>query len=181
MTRLFEDNVITELDNAGGINAVTLVFDVTSGDEALFPVLGAGDFYYVTFSDFPLETVWEIFRIETNPVGNTFTAISRGATNGPAGNLVWPKGTLISMRVIASEYSVFAAGGITLEDEGTPVPNGPHTVMDFVGAGVNVTDAGSGEATITILGGGGGGGNFDDILTDGMSVLVGAEGNVLTL
>jgi len=139
MARLFKDNVITELDDAGGIDDVTLVFDVTSGDEALFPVLGAGDFYYVTFSDFPLETVWEIFLIDTNPVGNTFTATSRGAVNGPAGNLVWSKGTLISMRVIATEYADFATGG------------------------------------------GGGAANFDDILTDGMSVLVGAEGNVLTL
>ncbi len=138
MGRIFTDNVITELDDIGGIDAVTLVFDVTSGDEALFPVLGAGDFYYVTFSDFPLETVWEIFRIDTNPSGNTFTATSRGATNGPAGNLVWPKGTLISMRVLASEYAAFAIGG-------------------------------------------GGAANFDDILTDGMSVLIGAEGNVLTL
>lgn len=138
MTRLFKDNVLTELDDAGGIDDVTLVFDVTSGDEALFPVLGAGDIYYVTFSDFPLETVWEIFLIEDNPSGNTFTAASRGAVNGPAGNLVWPKGTLISMRVIASEYAAFGTGG-------------------------------------------GGAANFDDILTDGMSVLVGAEGNVLTL
>ena len=138
MTRLFKDNVLTELDDAGGIDDVTLVFDVTSGDEALFPVLGAGDFYYVTFSDFPLETVWEIFLIDVNPIGNTFTATSRGAVNGPTGNLVWPKGTLISMRVIASEYAAFGTGG-------------------------------------------GGAANFDDILTDGMSVLVGAEGNVLTL
>ncbi len=139
MARLFKDNVLTELDDAGGIDDVTLVFDVTSGDEALFPVISFGDFYYVTFSDFPLETVWEIFRIEQNPSGNTFTAVSRGAVNGPAGNLVWPKGTLISMRVIASEYESFATGG------------------------------------------GGGAANFDDILTDGESVLVGAEGNVLTL
>lgn len=138
MSRLFKDNVITELDNVGGIDAVTLTFDVSAGDAALFPVLGAGDFYYVTLSDFPLETVWEIFLIDVNPIGDTFIAASRGATNGPAGNLVWPKGTLISMRVIASEYAAFGTGG-------------------------------------------GGAANFDDILTDGMSVLVGAEGNVLTL
>ena len=138
MTRLFKDNVITELDDAGGIDDVTLVFDVSVGDGILFPFLGAGDFYYVTFSDFPLETVWEIFRIEANPAGDTFTAVSRGAVNGPAGNLVWPKGTLISMRVLATEYAAFGTGG-------------------------------------------GGAANFDDILTDGMSVLVGAEGNVLTL
>lgn len=140
MTRLYKDNVITELDDTGGIDDVTLTFDVSAGDAALFPVLGAGDFYYVTFSDFPLETVWEIFLIDANPTGDTFTAASRGATNGPDGNLTWPKGTLISMRVIATEYADFATGG-----------------------------------------GGGGSANFDDILTDGMSVLVGAEGNVLTL
>jgi len=137
MGRIFTDNVITELDDIGGIDAVTLSFDVTPGDASKFPVLGAGDFYYITFSDFPLETVWEIFRIESNPAGDTFTAVSRGATNGPAGNLVWPKGTLISMRVLASEFAAFGTGG--------------------------------------------GSANFDDILTDGTSVLVGANGNVLTL
>lgn len=139
MGRLYKDDVITELADIGGIDAITLSFTVDTGDAAMFPVLGPGDYYYVTFSDFPLETVWEIFRIESNPVGDLFTAVSRGATNGPAGNLVWPQTSLISMRVITEDYDRFE------------------------------------------LGGGGGSANFDDILTDGMSVLVGANGNVLTL
>lgn len=48
-----------------------------------------------------------------------------------------------------------AGGGVSLEDEGTPVTGTPHTTLNFTGAGVTVTDAGSGEATVTIPGGGG--------------------------
>ena len=47
------------------------------------------------------------------------------------------------------------AHAITLEDEGTPVANTPHATLNFVGSGVTVTDAGSGEATVTITSGGG--------------------------
>lgn len=39
---------------------------------------------------------------------------------------------------------------ITLRDEGIDVLNTPHSVLNFVGAGVTVTDAGAGVATITI-------------------------------
>lgn len=45
---------------------------------------------------------------------------------------------------------------IIVDDEGSPVSGGPHDTLDFVGAGVVVTDAGSGTATVTIAGGGGG-------------------------
>ena len=43
---------------------------------------------------------------------------------------------------------------IIVEDEGSIVAGGPHSNLDFVGAGVTVTNAGSGVATITIPGGG---------------------------
>lgn len=41
---------------------------------------------------------------------------------------------------------------VTLEDEGVPVTNTPHTTMNFVGSGVAVTDAGGGVATVTVTG-----------------------------
>ena len=41
---------------------------------------------------------------------------------------------------------------ITLQDEGAPVPGGPQDTFNFVGIGVEVTDAGGGIATITIPG-----------------------------
>lgn len=44
--------------------------------------------------------------------------------------------------------------GITLEDEGTTVAGGPHSTINFTGAGVSVANAGGGEATVTIAGGG---------------------------
>lgn len=43
-------------------------------------------------------------------------------------------------------------GGVIVEDEGTPVLS-PATTLNFVGAGVTATDAGSGVARITIPGG----------------------------
>lgn len=50
------------------------------------------------------------------------------------------------------------SGGVSVEDEGSPVTGTPHTTLDFAGAGVTASDAGGGKATITIPGGGGGGG-----------------------
>jgi hypothetical protein len=43
------------------------------------------------------------------------------------------------------------AGGVTLEDEGAPVAGNPHTILNFVGAGVTVTDV-AGVGTITVPG-----------------------------
>ncbi len=39
---------------------------------------------------------------------------------------------------------------ITVKDEGVTVAGGPHSKVNFVGAGVTATDAGGGEATVTI-------------------------------
>ena len=44
---------------------------------------------------------------------------------------------------------------IITQDEGSTVTGGPHTTIDFVGAGVVATDAGSGVTTVTIAGGAG--------------------------
>lgn len=44
----------------------------------------------------------------------------------------------------------------TIQDEGTPVAGNPHSTLNFVGAGVAVTNGGGGVATITIAGGGSG-------------------------
>lgn len=45
------------------------------------------------------------------------------------------------------------AAGHTFQDEGVAVPGGPHTIADFVGAGVTAANAGGGKVTITIPGG----------------------------
>ena len=41
---------------------------------------------------------------------------------------------------------------VTLQDEGVPVTNTPHTTVNFAGTGVVVTDAGAGVALVTITG-----------------------------
>lgn len=50
----------------------------------------------------------------------------------------------------------FAGGGAgaapIIADEGTPLAGAPHTAIDYVGAGVTASNAGSGVATITIPG-----------------------------
>jgi hypothetical protein len=45
-----------------------------------------------------------------------------------------------------------------IKDEGAPLPNGPHHVLDFVGDGVTASDAGGGVAEVNVPGSGGGGG-----------------------
>lgn len=59
-------------------------------------------------------------------------------------------------------------GSITVEEEGVPVV-APATILDFEGAGVSVTDAGGGRATITIPGGGGASGV--DVENEGTPIL----------
>jgi len=43
---------------------------------------------------------------------------------------------------------------IIVEDEGSTIQNTPHTTLNFIGAGVTVSDAGGGVANITISGSG---------------------------
>lgn len=57
----------------------------------------------------------------------------------------------IAIPDVTVDLSTLSAA-ITLEDEGVAVAGAPHSTLDFVGAGVTVTNAGSGEATITIPG-----------------------------
>ena len=74
-------------------------------------------------------------------VGLTMYAIGSNGVIGPAG----------------SDGAQGPAGSgttITVEDEGTNIPNTPHTNLNFVGSGVTAADGGSGVATITIPGGG---------------------------
>ena len=74
-------------------------------------------------------------------VGLTIYAVGSNGIIGPAG----------------SDGAQGPAGSgttITVEDEGSNIPNTPHSNLNFVGAGVTATDAGSGVATITIPGGG---------------------------
>lgn len=53
------------------------------------------------------------------------------------------------------------AAGHAIEYSGTPMTQ--RVTLNFVGAGVVVTDAG-GKTVVTIAGGGGGGGSIDDAL-----------------
>jgi hypothetical protein len=45
--------------------------------------------------------------------------------------------------------------GFTVKDEGTTVPNGPFTILNFTGSGVVAADAGGGQVNVTITSAGG--------------------------
>ncbi len=49
-----------------------------------------------------------------------------------------------------AQGDVGAGSNIIIKDEGSNVTNTPHSELDFVGAGVSVTDGGSGKATVSI-------------------------------
>lgn len=196
MAQLFKNNAQADLNVS--INDTDLTIDITAPADLIdnFPTpgdIGVGDFFLVTLSDASLgvfanfETKWEICRITgvtvigpTN-IQLTVEAGGRGQENTTA--LSWTAGsTLVSMRFTANSFQG-VQGALTLLNEGAAVPGSPHTVLDFRGTPVEVSDQGGGEARVTIQAtGGGGAGTFnpDCILTDGMQVLVDSEGHVLT-
>lgn len=51
------------------------------------------------------------------------------------------------------DLAASASSNISVQDEGAPVQNTPHTTLNFVGDGVQVTDAGGGVAQISISSG----------------------------
>jgi tRNA A58 N-methylase Trm61 len=45
----------------------------------------------------------------------------------------------------------WGVGTVSLKEEGTLVTGGPHDIINFVGTRITATDAGSGEATVTVV------------------------------
>lgn len=92
--------------------------------------------------------------------------------DGEGGHLLWggnPTDPLSPIPIIVS-----ASGSATViwQEEGSTVKT--SGTVNFVGAGVTVTDEGDGKATVTIPGGGGGGGTYtegDGIDIDGSNVV----------
>ena len=77
------------------------------------------------------------YTTDTGGVSLQVLSIGSNGTQGPTG----------------AQGPTGSGSTITVEDEGSIVSGGPHSNLDFVGAGVTATDAGSGVATITITGG----------------------------
>lgn len=110
------------------------------------------------------------------------TAANTGAT-GPTGS-TGPTGPTGSTGSTGPTGSTGSTGPtIELQDDGVPVPGAPHDTENFIGAGVSVTDAGGGVATITIPGinlvfrpGGVQGGNVYTIWADLMAALALVQG-----
>lgn len=97
--------------------------------------------------------VTDIFRIRAQVVGGSDQldtlanslrlSIQSVGANGAAG-ATGPQGP---------QGPTGSGSDIIVEDEGSNIPNTPHSNLNFVGAGVTATDGGSGVATITIPGG----------------------------
>lgn len=105
MTQLFFNNVKTELN--GAITDVQTV--ITLDDASDLPTsVGAGDFYLLTLSDGPVETVWEIVRVETGRSGNNITVI-RGQEG--TSNVAWGDTSDISHRVTKETMENAGGGG----------------------------------------------------------------------
>ena len=76
----------------------------------------------------------------------TTTVTVSGATAPTAGQV------LTATSSIAANWQTPSSADVTVKDEGTNVTNTPHSGLNFVGAGVAVTDAGGGVARINISG-----------------------------
>ncbi len=63
--------------------------------------------------------------------------------------------TFSVLRLSGAKGDTGSGSNVTLQDEGINVPNTPHSTLNFTGAGVEVTDSGSGVAQIEIAGGDG--------------------------
>jgi hypothetical protein len=158
MAQLFFNNFKSELAANLGIGATSVTVDDAS---ALPTSVAAGDFYLLTLSDGPVETKWEIIRVDSGRTGNVIPIAARGQ-EGTA-DQAWVIDDDISARVTKQTLLDL---GVAVEDEGTPVAGGPHTTLNFVGTGVTATDGGGGTATITVSGGGGGGGDANELSYD---------------
>lgn len=74
--------------------------------------------------------------------------------SGSGSILLYPNGSRLTIVKIKGEKGDQGPSGsaeISVENNGTPVPNGPHDTINFQGL-VSSADAGSGEATLTLFG-----------------------------
>jgi hypothetical protein len=98
-----------------------------------------------------IERVFVIFNPATSSHSVGFVRGTTTITLAPgSGAVVRTDGTANGLTQVVSGGG---SSGVTLEDEGSAVAGGPHTTLNFTGAGVSVANAGGGEATVTISGG----------------------------
>jgi len=160
MIQLFSNNAVSLL--ALPFNVGDSMFTVLPGTGALFPQTSnnGSDYFLITLED-QAATRREIIRVEGR-YGDTFTGITRGVEGTTPQNWSATSGndTLVDHRVTAEtmrlamelpEMPVLPPIGITVQSETVPVGTLTNT-LNFSGAGVTVTGAGS-MKTITILGG----------------------------
>jgi hypothetical protein len=127
-------------------------------NEALVTISGGGS------GDVATDAIWDAKGDLAGGTGaNTAARLAVGAN----GTVL----TADSAEVTGLKWAAAGSGAIRVEDEGTSIV-AAATGINFAGAGVVVTDAGSNEALVTISGGGGGGGT-------GLGVVIYQDGNLL--
>jgi hypothetical protein len=125
----------------------------------------------VSVNGSPIWTASPYVHSSTDPEERTISLVLDLAANdyveftvdGSAATQVVP-GTTVNFTTIGVDgadgeagakgpQGVTASGStINIQEEGTPLPNSPHTALNFIGASVTAADAGSGVASITITG-----------------------------
>jgi hypothetical protein len=159
--QLFTNNAISLLASPISASATTLT--VMSGHGFLFPQpTGPNQYFLITLED-QAATTREIIRVNGR-TGDTFTGIQRGQEGTPA--VAWSASigadTLVDHRVTAEtmrlamllpETTAAVASTIDIQLNGVTV-GVPASTLNFTGAGVSVTGAGT-TKTINIPGGSG--------------------------
>lgn len=141
--------------NNATIGSVTALYISQTSDAAtdvtsMLDAVRSGDQIYI--SDATAETKWVRLNVSSSGTDNgawwdfTVTVVEAGA-----GGLF----TGANVLTLVVDYATAATGTLDVEDEGSSVETGV-TVMNFVGAGVVVTNPSAGEVEVSIAGGGGG-------------------------
>jgi hypothetical protein len=160
--QLFTNNAVALL--AAPISQIATSLTVMSGYGVLFPQpVDPGDFFLVTLEN-QTGTTREILRVNGRS-GDTFTNIVRGqeGTSAQMWQASLGNDTLVDHRVTAETMrqallqpvNASTPASLIIQDEGVPLA-GATDIINFVGADVTVTGAGS-TKTVTITNAGGAG------------------------
>jgi hypothetical protein len=122
-----------------GCNLTIFTTDGTSGNRGVMGPAGpSGDINWLgAYSSSVTYNIND--AVESN--GSSYVCVTNGTLNDQPPSSNW--------NLIAQKGNNGSGSNINIYDEGTSVPNTPHSSLNFKGTNVTVTDAGSGTADVT--------------------------------